>query len=127
MTTQSKHTPGPWFMNGPAEIHTRNAWQMPVACVFNKDVKPGSVSKEAAEANARLIAAARNAIGDDFPIEKLEAYEFGGLKEERDALLDAAQEALDELILCWGASIIDTDTARAINGLRKAISKARGE
>ena len=57
MNTQ--HTPGPWAVGSEGgHIETANAWRMSIAICYNKDSKADGVSKEAFEANARLIAAA---------------------------------------------------------------------
>lgn len=109
MTKEVKHTPGPWkFVLVPRQDHEDGSVTFPhfrvdgdgFEGIYTDTMLP--VGPDEREANARLISAAPD-------------------------LLEAAQEALDELILCWGASIIDTDTKRAIDGLRKAIAKARGE
>jgi len=96
----TKHTQGTWFNNGPAEIHTKDAWQQPIAIVFDRSNKAGSVSKEEAQANARLIAAAPELLG-----------------------------ALEQLADCAGITALPgfkCELDNAMNQARAIINKAKG-
>ena len=68
------------------------------------------------KANARLLVAARNAVGDDVDLDRLEAYGFGGIWEERNALY----EALEEMVADCEEFAPRIATAKAKAALRKA-------
>jgi len=149
--TQDKHTPGPWeFRNSSHSIaHPRDEkdrkdmydWcagveaYAPYNCDYDvetdmQDVACGyGKTSDEAQANSRLIAAARNAVGDDMSIENLESFEFGGLSrllqqrnQERDELLETLEYTRHRLAAC--------DLPKENELMQKiiaAIAKARGQ
>ena len=50
---ETKHTPGPWIIGNPTEIHDVDGTRIVMCCQTSDDV-----TDDASEANARLIAAA---------------------------------------------------------------------
>lgn len=102
MTKEVKHTPGPWeikdgLVHVPHVTGHGGSYVYPTEAITRR-IK--TMTGKENNANALLIHAAPD-------------------------LLSAAQEALDEL--CLWETTGDADTIRAIDGLRKAVAKARGE
>ena len=94
-----------------------------IACVR------GYVSPEIDKENARLIVAARNAIGDDFSLHLLEGFEFGGLTKRIVQLQDERDELLEALEQITGGLDASCDShpkikANEVKKARAAIAKA---
>jgi len=99
----SKHTPGPWVIGNPAEIHAPDGTRIVACCQTHDDAR-----EDQSETNARLISAAPE-------------------------LLESAQEMADLLdnLLRIGAINPDLIIAESIRNVlpihRAAIAKATGE
>lgn len=83
----AKHTPGPWFVNGPWLIQADTPHELPRYVAEIK--KPHGVSTNEREANARLIAAAPELLAALEGILYHFVPEQGNLKVEQEMIKSA--------------------------------------